>query len=134
MSEKGRDAVAAKGFFEVDREGDLVTPVVPGTEECAYTLFEGGNCFCAIERCFFSGKCRFHKPISCRLYPIRVVQLGEGTVGLNLHRWDICRDAFEKGRREGVRVFEFLKEPLTETFGEEFYDALTAAAERLNLL
>lgn len=134
MSGKGREAVAAKGFFEVDREGDIVTPVVPGTEECAYTLFEGGSCFCAIERCFLSGGCRFKKPVSCRLYPIRVVQLGEGTIGLNLHRWDICSDAFEKGRREGIRVYEFLKEPLTETFGAEFYDALTAAAARLNLL
>ena len=133
MSEKGRRTVDEKGFFEVDRDGDLVTPVVPGTEECAYTLFEGDNCLCAIERCFLNGKCRFRKPVSCSLYPIRVVRLGEGTIGLNLHRWNICRDAFEKGRREGVRVYQFLKKPLTEAFGEEFYDALCAAAERINL-
>ena len=36
MSQAGRDAVTAKGFFEIDREGDIVTPVVPGREECAY--------------------------------------------------------------------------------------------------
>ena len=132
MSERGRKTVDEKGFFEIDREGDIVTPVVPGTEECAYTLFEGENCFCAIERCFLGGKCRFHKPISCRLYPIRVVKLGEGTIGLNLHKWTICRDAFEKGRREGTRVYQFLKEPLTDAFGEEFYEALCAAAERIN--
>ena len=44
MQEKGRAAVADKGFFEIDIDGDLVTPLVPGSEECAYTLFdEDGN-------------------------------------------------------------------------------------------
>lgn len=132
MSEAGRAAVAEKGFFEIDRDGDLVTPVVPGREECAFTHFDGeGNCFCAIERCFFAGTCSFRKPLSCWLYPIRVVQLGGGRVGLNLHRWGICKDAFEKGRREQVRVYEFLREPLVAAFGEEFYSALSAAAKML---
>ncbi len=56
MPAAGKAAAEAAGFFEVDRDGDLVTPVVkgtPGKEECAYTGFEGdGNCFCTIERCF----------------------------------------------------------------------------------
>ena len=57
MSDEGRAAVAAKGFFEIDRDGDMVTPLVPGSEECAYTLFdEEGNCFCSMERCWFQGK------------------------------------------------------------------------------
>ena len=132
MTEAGRAAVASKGFFEIDRDGDLVTPVVPGREECAFTHFDGdGHCFCAIERCFFAGKCALRKPMSCRLYPVRVVRLGGGRVGLNLHRWNICKDAFEKGAREKVRVYEFLREPLTEAFGEEFYSALSAAARML---
>ena len=132
MTEAGRAAVREKGFFEIDRDGDLVTPVVPGREECAFTHFEGdGNCFCAIERCFFAGECSFRKPMSCRLYPIRVVRLGGDRVGLNLHRWSICKDAYEKGTREKVRVYEFLREPLTEAFGEEFYSALSAAARML---
>ena len=132
MSQAGRDAVAAKGFFEIDRDGDLVTPVVPGREECAYCHFdEAGNCFCAIERQFCKGAIPFRKPISCSLYPIRVVELGGGRVGLNLHRWHICKDAYEKGRREGIRVYEFLRGPLIEAFGQEFYSALEAAAKML---
>ena len=132
MTEKGRAAVDAKGFFEIDREGDLVTPVVPGSEECAYCHFDGsGNCFCAIEREFCKGHGTFRKPISCSLYPIRVVDLGGGRVGLNLHRWHICKDAYEKGRREGIRVYQFLRGPLTEAFGQEFYSALEAAAMML---
>lgn len=132
MSEKGKKAVDDKGFFEIDRDGDLVTPVVDGTEECAFTHFApDGSLFCSIEKCFYQGLCRFHKPISCRLYPIRVVDLGGGKVGLNLHRWNICKDAFEKGRRENIRVYEFLKDPLIDAYGEEFYSALCEAARML---
>ena len=129
MSEAGRQAAESKGFFEIDFEGDIVTPLVPGTQECAYTLFDGeGNCFCAIERCHCGGGCDFRKPISCSLYPIRITKLSNGGLALNLHRWDICADAFEKGRREGVRVYQFLREPLIARFGEEFYEQLCAAA------
>ena len=129
MRSAGRDTVRNKGFCEIDIDGDMVTPLVPGSEECAYTCFDGaGNCFCAMERCWFKGDTDFRKPISCWLYPIRVSVLGNGMRALNLHRWDICRDAFAKGRKEGVRVFEFLREPLEQFFGKEFYSALEEAS------
>ena len=132
MSQAGRDAVDAKGFFEIDREGDIVTPVVPGREECAYCrMDDSGNCFCAIETQYLKGLCSFRKPVSCSLYPIRVVDLGGGRIGLNLHRWHICKAAFEKGKKEKVRVFEFLREPLTAAYGADFYSALAEAAKIL---
>ena len=129
MSEAGREAAESKGFFEVDFEGDIVTPLVPGTQECAYTLFEDGNCLCAIERCHVRGGCAFPKPVSCALYPIRIKRLSNGMLALNVHQWDICRDAFEKGRRDGVRVYQFLRAPLIRRFGQDFYDQLLAAAD-----
>ncbi|MBQ1912684.1 MAG: DUF3109 family protein [Bacteroidales bacterium] len=130
MSEQGRAVVREKGFFEIDRDGDLVTPVVPVSEECAFCHFDAaGNCFCAIERKFCQGRIPFRKPQSCSLYPIRVVDLGGGRKGLNLHRWSICKDAYAKGQKEKVRVYEFLRGPLTEAFGEEFYSALETAAK-----
>lgn len=127
MLESGRDAVAANGFFELDRDGDIVTPLVPGSEACAYAHFtDDGACMCAIEMC------GCHKPCSCSLYPIRVTKLTGGGLALNLHRWDICKDAFTKGREEGIRVYQFLKRPLIANYGEEFYEALCAAAELIN--
>ena len=70
-------------------------------------------------------------PISCWRYPIRVSVLSNGMKALNLHRWEICKDAFAKGRKEGIRVYQFLKEPLTQAFGEDFYRALECAASQL---
>lgn len=125
IREEGRAAAEASGYFAVDREGDLVTPLVPGSEECAYCCFEGDNCLCGIE------KAGLTKPISCALYPIRIKKFRGGGMALNLHRWDICKCAFERGRREGIRVYQFLKEPLIRRFGSEFYEALSAAAEHV---
>ena len=127
MTPAGRDAVALNGFFEIDPEGDIVTPLVPGSGVCAFArLRDDGSCLCTIEAC----GCR--KPASCSLYPVRVKKFSNGGIGLNLHRWDICKTAFEKGRREGIRAYQFLKGPLTEAFGEEFYEALCAAAEHID--
>ena len=130
MGEKARETVESSGFSVVDSDGDLVTPLVPQTEECVYSAFDSdGNCFCTVERCWTSGKGTFRKPVSCWLYPIRISRLGSGLRALNLHRWEICKCAFEKGRRENIRVFEFLKDPVVSYFGQDFYTALEAAAE-----
>lgn len=132
MRPQGRAQIDKEGFFSIDRDGDIVTPVVDQTEECAYTTFdEAGNCFCSIERCFFQGECKFRKPQSCWLYPIRVTKLTGGGQALNLHRWGICKDAYEKGRREGIRVYQFLRAPLISVFGQDFYDALSYAAKNI---
>lgn len=132
MQESGRESVASKGFFEIDVDGDIVTPLVSGSEECAYCHFDSeDNCFCAMEKCWFEGKGDFRKPISCWLYPIRITELSNGMKALNLHRWEICRDAFEKGKKEKVRVYQFLREPIERYFGTDFYEALDAAAKHI---
>ncbi len=126
MRPQGREAVDKKGFFEIDRDGDIVTPLVEGSCECAFCHFgPAGEALCAIEKV---GK---RKPASCSLYPIRVTKLSGGSIALNLHKWDICKDAFKKGEKENIRVYEFLRKPLIDNYGEEFYEALDAAAKHL---
>ena len=87
MTPEGIAAVEQQGFMVVDADGDYTTPLVNGCE-CAYTFVnEQGITLCAIEAAYRAGKCSFKKPISCHLYPIRVVEFSNGTVGLNYHRW-----------------------------------------------
>ena len=127
LTAEGRTAVAQQGVAVVDNDGDLVTPLVNGSAECAYAYFtENGLCLCAIERAFLEGKTRFRKPVSCHLYPIRVTPLGSN-LALNYDCWSICQCARDKGERENVPVFRFLKEPITRRFGNDFYAQLEEA-------
>ena len=40
MRPEGRKAVDEKGFFELDIEGDIVTPVTAVDKDCAYTHYD----------------------------------------------------------------------------------------------
>lgn len=128
MKPEGIETIEQQGFMVVDGDGDYCTPLI-NDAECAYSFEENGVTFCAIERAYREGKCSFYKPISCHLYPIRLVNFSNGSVGLNYHRWSVCRDAVECGRKLGVPVYKALKEPIIRRFGEEFYTALEAAEE-----
>ena len=120
-------------FFEIDGDGDIVTPLMAGKEECVYACFdEDDNCLCAIERSWMDERSRFRKPISCWIYPIRMSKLSNGMTALNLHRWSICEDAYIKGESENIPLVEFLKDPIIHYFGEEFYSAMGEAAKIFN--
>ncbi len=128
---EGIRSIKEQGPFIRDIDDDLVTPLIEG-EECAYTLFDENDvCLCGVETAHKDGECSLRKPISCWLYPIRVSRLSNGMTALNLHRWHVCVDGYEKGKKDGVPVFRFLKEPLIHAFGSSFYDSLEAVYDRL---
>lgn len=125
LSQQELSVIEERGFYEIDDDGDVVTPLMTGGQECVYTCFDDkDNCFCAIEKAYIAGKTDFRKPISCWIYPIRVSTLSNGLIALNLHRWQICTSAFDRGKKERIKVYQFLKDPIIHLFGEEFYEAL----------
>ena len=130
LSASAQSVIDRQGVAYTDREGDLVTSIVGG-KDCVFTCHEGGCCLCALEKAYRAGRTTYCKPISCALYPIREKQLSAGYVGLNYNRWDVCRDAVELGKKMGLRVYQFLKEPLIRRFGEEWYNELTLTAKEL---
>ena len=131
MTAEGIEAVERQGFMVVDADGDYTTPLVEDAE-CAYARNENGVTLCAIEKAWLEGKTPFRKPISCHLYPIRLVHFSNGSIGLNYHRWSVCEPARRCGRKLGIPVYRALREPIIRRFGEEFYRALEAADELLN--
>lgn len=129
MTPGGLREVEENGVDYFDHEGERVTALVNGCE-CAFTCREpGGLCLCALEKARRSGVISEDvKPISCRLYPVRVKEY-EGFTAVNLHRWKICRPAETKGRQLGIRAYEFLKGPLISRFGEQWYADLELASK-----
>ena len=130
MSAAAQSVVDKQGVAYPDIDGEMVTSIVAG-RDCIFTCYEDGVCLCALEKAFREGRSKFCKPISCALYPIREKVFANGTVGLNYHRWAVCRDAVEKGNLLHLPVYRFLKEPLVRRFGEEWYEELAQVAAQL---
>ena len=142
LSASAQSVIDKQGVAYADRDGDMVTSIVRG-KECVFArsltpspspMGEGSKdpCWlCMLEKAYREGKTQFCKPISCALYPIREKNFGNGLIGLNYHRWSVCKDAVEKGKALGLPVYQFLKEPLIRRFGETWYQELCEVAEQL---
>ena len=130
MSASAQAVVDKQGVAYADIEGDLVTSIVGG-KDCVFTCYEDGCCLCALERAHRAGKTRFGKPASCALYPIRAKEFAHGLVGINYHKWAICKDAVAKGEALNLPVYKFLKGPLVRRFGEDWYAELCEAAKEI---
>lgn len=128
MLPRALEEVRRNGVAYTDEEGDLVTTLLDG-RNCAFTCYgPGGVCLCALEKARREGRTSWLKPASCALYPLRLTEYPSFTA-VNYHRWSICRDAVANGRRLGIRLYQFLEQPLTERFGAEWYAELKANCE-----
>lgn len=126
---QAQQEIKENGVSYIDIEGDRVTTIVNG-KNCAFSCYDkNGMCLCAIEKAYLAGKTNFYKPISCHLYPLRIKEYPTFTA-VNYHRWKICKCAEVLGRKEGVRVYQFLKEPLIRRFGKDWYDELAFTCEQ----
>lgn len=128
---KARELIEKQGIAYIDDDGELVTSIIKG-RECVFTYFDAdGVCRCAIDNAFREGRISVQKPISCHLYPIRLHKYDEFTA-LNYDRWSVCRPALRLGKKTGIKLYQFLKEPLIRKFGEEWYQEVCQIAELLS--
>ncbi len=130
LTAQGRKAIKQYGKYLVDSDGDYVTPLVNGDQECAYTVFENGFAKCGIEKAYEAGAVNFHKPISCHLYPIRIEKLKSGVEALNYHKWELCKAACSLGKKLNVPVYQFLKNPLIRKYGKKWFEKLELAVKQ----
>ena len=127
---EAREVIDSQGVAYADPEGEMVTSIVKG-KDCVFTLRDSyGHCLCAIEKAYREGRCGFMKPISCRLYPLRVADFGD-IRAVNYHRWEICKSAVLAGKKHDMPLYRFLKEPLIERFGQDWYDEMLTVATEL---
>lgn len=135
LPEEARRQIDSEGVVYPDRTGELVTQTVGG-RDCVFVRYgrvdgvEGQCALCAIDAAYREGRTHWQKPVSCALYPVRLSTVG-GVTAVNVDRWDICQPARERGRRLGMPVWQFLKEPLVARFGQEWWDECRLAADEL---
>lgn len=128
MTKEARQVVEKQGISYLDPSGEKVTSIV-NDKDCVFARTDkNGWCYCLIEKAYNVGKIDFKKPISCHLYPVRLTQVGD-KVGVEYHRWDICHCARVLGKKNHIKLYEFLKEPLVRRFGQAWYDELCLTAQ-----
>ena len=134
LSEESQEVIEKKGLYEYFEDmGDYGT-TLHENGACAYLTFEkNGIAKCGIEKAYEAGVIEFKKPISCHLYPIRVLKEEQVAFeAINYDRWDICSAACTKGDKYQVKVYEFLKEALIRKYGQDWYEELDGAVQHLS--
>jgi hypothetical protein len=127
LTNDGRTAIQKQGVFYVDVDGETVTTLI-GDGTCAFAhTGENGILGCGIEQAFKKGLIPFNKPLSCHLFPIRVIEENEKPL-LTYERISICAPACALGKERKVPVYSFLKEALIRGFGTEVYKEIEQAA------
>lgn len=122
--------IERQGTHTTDKEYGYVTPTVNGGI-CVYGYTdEAGIVKCGIEKAWKEGRTDFRKPISCHLYPIRIIS-HPGYEAVNYEpRETLCKPACKLGRKLKVPVYQFLKEPLIRKYGDDFYNVLDTIAQK----
>jgi hypothetical protein len=124
LTPEGIEAIEKQGYYIVNDEGELKTPLIDNGP-CAYTYYSEGIALCGIEKAYREKKIKWQKPVSCHLYPIRITKVGEYDA-LNYERWKICKPACVNGKQLQIPVFRFVKDALVRKYGQEYFDALEA--------
>ncbi|HRN46974.1 MAG TPA: DUF3109 family protein [Niabella sp.] len=126
------EQIEKHGKYVYDKEFGWVTPTLPSDNEiCVYAYREkSGLIKCAFEQAYNKGEINWKKPISCHLYPIIAYKGKHGDYErLNYEPREVmCHPATILGKKLGVPVYKFLKEPLIRKYGEAFYEALEQVA------
>jgi Fe-S-cluster containining protein len=131
LSEEAKSVIEKNGVSTYYDEADLLGTPLLKDNSCVFLVKqEVGFSYCAIEHAYKKGEITVNKPISCHLYPIRVTKNKlQKFEAWNYDRWDICSPACKQGRKDKVKVYEFLKEAIIRYKGEDFYNQLEEAAD-----
>ncbi len=129
LDKKHLKVIEEQGVYLLDEDEDYVTPCYKSSE-CAYTYFENNIAKCVFELAYNKGEIAFKKPISCHLYPIRIVKYEEFEA-INYQKRKICKAARVCGIKHQTPVYQFLKEPLVRMYGNDWYEKVETAAKIL---
>ncbi len=115
IAKENREIIDKSGFYtEIDGNYYLNNIM---DEDCVFVYKDNHIARCSIQTAYDNGDINFKKPISCDLFPIRIVN-----DEMRFFIYNECDSAFLEGEKKGITVFEFLKNPIIRKFGESFYN------------
>lgn len=134
LSEPAVAEIEKKGKYVYNREFGWVTPTLGNDSEiCVYGIRgKDGIIKCAFEQAYNDGNIAWKKPVSCHLFPIVTKKGKNGNYDkMNYEpREKLCNPACSLGKKLQVSTYQFLKDAVIRKYGEEFYKALDAVANK----
>lgn len=126
LDEAGKNYLQKNKASKYYREPEMLATPLLRNKRCVYLTFdEKGYGLCGIEKAYKNGELPFNKPISCHLYPIRVIKNeAQGFEAWNYERWDICSAACTLGKKFRMPIHRFVKDAIIRYKGAAFYEAL----------
>jgi hypothetical protein len=121
LPERNLRYLRRQGSTEV-YQGSLYTRTIEG-RECVFVFHENGMALCAVEAAWRQGLLSSTKPLSCRLFPIRI-RKKFGLDYLVYEQHAMCRDARCQGAEQGVRLIDYVGSALAERYGRDWYLSL----------
>ncbi|MBM4158135.1 MAG: DUF3109 family protein [Ignavibacteria bacterium] len=115
LPENNMSLIEEKGFYEVIYGNYHLKSL--NDEDCVFSYMDNGICKCCFQKAYENDEISFIKPISCHLFPIRMS--GPEKNVMKYEMIDECKEAISKGKKENIRLLDFLEEPLLRKFGEE---------------
>ncbi|MEX2396474.1 MAG: DUF3109 family protein, partial [Balneolales bacterium] len=100
--------------------------------ECIFVTYDKNNtAICAIQKAYYEGRFDWIKPVSCHLFPLRIINIG-GTEYINYEYVpSICSPACDKGEEDGLYLSDFLKDALIRKYSESWYNEFNEACKKL---
>ncbi|MSP64700.1 MAG: DUF3109 family protein [Bacteroidetes bacterium] len=100
----------------IEKQNDNFVLHCIDNKDCVFVFYENNIAKCSFEKLYNENKINWKKPISCRLFPLRL-----RNNKLMFEPIDECADAVLKGELSDTTLSEFLKEDLYAAFGKDWY-------------
>jgi len=125
LDEEAQKCIDSRGFY--DKNGkDFVTNCIDGIGRCVFSKIDSkGGVSCYLETFSRLEGMATIRPVSCRLFPIRV-RTSNGLEIIDYEVWEECSYAWNKGQY----LLDFCREALLERFGKEWMDKLETIRQR----
>lgn len=130
MRPRAREVVKAEGLIK-NQYHDPELNCTDG-EECVFVTYdEDAVALCGIQKAWMEERLDWMKPLSCHLFPVRVMKMG-GLEYLNVEYVpSLCSPACERGACEGILLSDFLEDAFLRAYGETWYREFKKACEEV---
>ncbi len=120
--------IDVESFYE-GTPGNYATTCIDG-KACVFVFFENNIAKCSLERAYHEGLSDWIKPISCHLFPIRI--LNSSIPIVRYEQIEECKAARERGQDEEIQLTDFVSSGLKRYFGSEWYNRLQSSKNGSN--